>query len=322
MMQWLMSMLWVVLLFLLAHESRGIEDSWLVLVDSSRYFFNYRHLSNALAMYSTAKQLGMPDERILLLTAENVACNPRNPKLPLVYSSSAHSAPNLLSNCPEIDYKGTDVSAESFFRLLTGRTPASFPASKQLRSGPESNVLIYITGHGGKEFFKFQDQSELSAKDITNAIEQMHASGRYKQLMLAVDTCQAASLGNHITSPDVAFVASSDIGENSYSFANDQSIGVSLIDRFTSIFSDLILHTHSPQLHMSNASLHSTNPEEGESMLDFLPKLTPYRLRSNVTVDRTLPERGIPDPLRLPIYRYFGSGQPHLRTMPQLYARR
>jgi len=32
------------------------------------------------------------------------------------------------------------------------------PRSKRLLSDARSNVLVYMTGHGGDEFLKFQDQ--------------------------------------------------------------------------------------------------------------------------------------------------------------------
>ena len=35
-------------------------DNWVVLVGASRYWFNYRHMSNTLAMYHTVKRLGVP----------------------------------------------------------------------------------------------------------------------------------------------------------------------------------------------------------------------------------------------------------------------
>ena len=33
------------------------------------------------------------------------------------------------------------------------------PRSKRLLSDARSNVLVYMTGHGGDEFLKFQDQA-------------------------------------------------------------------------------------------------------------------------------------------------------------------
>ena len=37
------------------------------------------------------------------------------------------------------------------------------PRSKRLLSDARSNVLVYLTGHGGDEFLKFQDQARIFA---------------------------------------------------------------------------------------------------------------------------------------------------------------
>jgi GPI-anchor transamidase subunit K len=36
-------------------------NNWAVLVGTSRFWFNYRHLANVLAMYRTVKRLGIPN---------------------------------------------------------------------------------------------------------------------------------------------------------------------------------------------------------------------------------------------------------------------
>jgi len=53
---------------------------------------------------------------------------------------------------------------------------------------------VYISGHGGNEFMKFQDTAELMAQDVADAVAQMHQKGRYRELLLIVETCQAATL--------------------------------------------------------------------------------------------------------------------------------
>ena len=53
-------------------------DNWAILVDTSRYWFNYRHSVNALAMYEVVKHLGIPDSHILLFLADYPATDPRN----------------------------------------------------------------------------------------------------------------------------------------------------------------------------------------------------------------------------------------------------
>jgi len=42
-------------------DGRRHTNNWAVLVDSSRFWFNYRHAANVLAFYQTIKRLGIPD---------------------------------------------------------------------------------------------------------------------------------------------------------------------------------------------------------------------------------------------------------------------
>jgi GPI-anchor transamidase subunit K len=65
-----------------------------------------------------------------------------------------------------------------FSLLVTGRVPPSFPRSKRLLTDERSNIFIYMTGHGGNEFLKFQDNEEISAFDLADAVEQMYQKRR------------------------------------------------------------------------------------------------------------------------------------------------
>lgn len=53
------------------------------------------------------------------------------------------------------------------------------PPNKRLLTDASSNVFIFMTGHGGNEFLKFQDNEELSAFDIADAVEQMWEKRRW-----------------------------------------------------------------------------------------------------------------------------------------------
>jgi hypothetical protein len=41
-------------------------NNWAVLVCTSRFWFNYRHISNTLSFYQIVKNLGIPDSNIIL----------------------------------------------------------------------------------------------------------------------------------------------------------------------------------------------------------------------------------------------------------------
>ena len=42
-------------------------NNWAVLVDTSRFWFNYRHVANVLSVYRSVKRLGIPDSQVDLL---------------------------------------------------------------------------------------------------------------------------------------------------------------------------------------------------------------------------------------------------------------
>jgi len=189
-------------------------------------------MSNALGMYRTVKRLGIPDSNIILMLADDTACNARNRFPGAVYANSARRL-DLYGDNIEVDYRGYEVTVENFIRLMTGRMDPSVPRSKRLLTDSRSNVFVYLTGHGGNEFLKFQDNEEISAFDIADAFEQMWQKKRYNEMLFMVDTCQANTMYSKLYSPNILATGSSELGENSYSHENDNEIGVAVIDSFT-----------------------------------------------------------------------------------------
>ncbi|KAL0067185.1 glycosylphosphatidylinositol anchor biosynthesis [Marasmius tenuissimus] len=207
-------------------------NNWAVLVCSSRYWFNYRHMANALGMYRTVKRLGIPDSNIILMLADDAACNSRNKFPASVYANPGRHL-DLYGDNIEVDYRGYEVTVENFLRVLTGRLDESVPRSKRLLTDRNSNIFIFMTGHGGNEFLKFQDNEEISAHDIADAFEQMWQGGRYNEIFFMIDTCQANTMYSKFYSPNILATGSSFEGENSYSHENDNDIGVAVIDSYT-----------------------------------------------------------------------------------------
>ncbi|OZJ05442.1 hypothetical protein BZG36_01634 [Bifiguratus adelaidae] len=213
-------------------RKNGHTNNWAVLVCTSRFWFNYRHIANTLSIYRTVKRLGIPDSNIILMLADDVACNPRN-KFPATVFNNANRALDLYGDNVEVDYRGYEVTVEAFIRLLTGRVPEDTPRSKRLLTDDRSNVLIYMTGHGGDEFLKFQDAEEISAYDIADALEQMWQKRRYNELLFMIDTCQANTMYKRMYSPNILATGSSELDESSYSHHTDYDIGVAVIDSWT-----------------------------------------------------------------------------------------
>ncbi|KAF1809685.1 hypothetical protein P152DRAFT_402956 [Eremomyces bilateralis CBS 781.70] len=207
-------------------------SNWAVLVSTSRFWFNYRHLANVLSLYRTVKRLGIPDSQIILMLPDDMACNPRNVFPGTVYNN-ADRALDLYGDNIEVDYRGYEVTVENFIRLLTDRFGDDVPRSKRLLTDDRSNILIYMTGHGGNEFLKFQDAEEISAFDLADAFAQMWEKKRYHEMLFMIDTCQANTMYSKFYSPNIIATGSSEIDESSYSHHADNDVGVAVIDRYT-----------------------------------------------------------------------------------------
>lgn len=113
--------------------NKGHTNNWAVLVDTSRFWFNYRHVANVLSIYRSVKRLGIPDSQIILMIADDMACNPRNPR-PATVFNNANQQINVYGDDVEVDYRGYEVTVENFVRLLTGRLPQALP--------DQSNCLV------------------------------------------------------------------------------------------------------------------------------------------------------------------------------------
>ncbi|EPZ33795.1 hypothetical protein ROZALSC1DRAFT_29499 [Rozella allomycis CSF55] len=207
-------------------------NNWAVLVCTSRFWFNYRHIANILSIYRTVKRFGIPDSQIIVMLADDVACNARN-KFPATVFNNKNQAINLYGEEIEVDYRGYEVTVENFVRVLTDRHSDDVPQSKRLMTDENSNILVYMTGHGGEDFLKFQDSEEITSIELADTFNQMFEMKRYNEILFMIDTCKANSMFSYFYSPNIIAMGSSERGQNSYSHHLDEDLGVAVIDRWT-----------------------------------------------------------------------------------------
>lgn len=103
----------------------------------------------------------------------------------------------------------------------SGRVSPDTPRSKRLLSDDRSNILVYMTGHGGDEFLKFQDAEEISAYDLADSFKQMSEKKRYNEILFMIDTCQANTMYSKINSTNILATGSSRLDESSYSVSSN-----------------------------------------------------------------------------------------------------
>ncbi|KAJ7122994.1 hypothetical protein C8R44DRAFT_876186 [Mycena epipterygia] len=105
--------------------------------------------------YRTVKCLGIPDSNIILMLADDAACNARNKSPPgSVYANPGRELDPYGDNI-EVDYRGYEVTVDNFIRVLTDEMEPSVPRSKRLLTDARSNIFVYMISHGGNEFLKF-----------------------------------------------------------------------------------------------------------------------------------------------------------------------
>lgn len=91
------------------------------------------------ARYRTVKRLGIPDSNIILMLADDAACNPRNKFAGCVYANKGRHL-DLYGDNIEVDYRGNEVTVENFIRVLTG----AFILNYQPIRSPETQVASHL----------------------------------------------------------------------------------------------------------------------------------------------------------------------------------
>lgn len=298
---------WSFLIILFALIQFVTCETWVILVDTSKYFYNYRHSVNVLALNNEFIKLGIKEENIIILLADYPALNSRNRYPGRMYY---HKDRLYSISGPDIHIDSSFVSTSSFIDVLTGRNikdkrqNGNFNKNNInelydnniLKSNNESNVILYITGHGGDEFMKFNDIDELGAYELSNIINELYIKMKYKQLLILIDTCQASTLTQYINAPNVISITSSMKNENSYALHSDTTIGISTIDRFTSSTIKFLNYFYNKEYVPSTSSKslsdnsiqkksnQKKNSNRNLSLLDLYQWYQPQELHSHATL--------------------------------------
>lgn len=272
------------------------NNTWVVILTSSRYWFNYRHAANGVLFYKLVKSLGIRDDHILLFNSLDISNDRKNPDPGYVHYSMNGYEERWEFVDMEVDFTQDEVSSSNFLRLMTGRTSNSHPS---LNTDSNSSILLYMAGHGGDEFFKFHDHEELSAQDMAHMFREMYLKRRYKELLVILDTCQASTMANYITSPGIITLASSARGENSYAYPTSDALGVAIVDRFThSLYSVFQRHMK----HNPTAGYAQLKPKW--SLYDLYASFQPHILHSTATL---VVSPGSRNPREIMIADYFAT---------------
>ncbi|KAL8270652.1 hypothetical protein Esti_005398 [Eimeria stiedai] len=160
----------------------------------------------------------------------------------------------------EVDFAGDDVTVGALVSVLGGLQGPLTPAHQRLRSSSSSTLLVFLSGHGGDEFFKFSDWEVLLQQQLAETLDLMHALRRFKNMLIIAETCQAATMLSGVRTPHVLRVSSSLKGESSYSYVGDSELGCALIDRWShSVTNHLCMQANLQPPAAANSSSSNSN---------------------------------------------------------------
>jgi len=180
-------------------------DHWAVIMAGSNTYKNYAHQADACHAYQIAKKHGIPESNIILLSYDDVAHSSSNPFPGKLFNKP--DGPDVYAGC-KMAYKGKQVTATNFLKVLKGDTSAPGPV---LKSTAEDRVFVYYADHGGQGILGVPsgDGDVLYARDINDAIETLHQKGGYKELIFYVEACHSGSIFQGLLKAPNAFAVTS-----------------------------------------------------------------------------------------------------------------
>ncbi|KAI5187338.1 GPI-anchor transamidase subunit K [Nematocida sp. AWRm78] len=192
-----------------------------ILINCSWQYENYRHFSNVIALQSILESNGFTPKDISVFSKQDLLDDKR--------MREKHIKTDYFTLEKNKNY--TPISRNtSYFDILN---MISGNDSILLNTNEHTNLLIYITGHGGNGFIKYCNRTYLYKNDITDALINLQRIRKLKSVLFIADTCQADTLIDKSRLPEnVTFVSTSLKGESSHSTTFSERLNVFPIDLF------------------------------------------------------------------------------------------
>ena len=197
-------------------------DHWAVIMAGSNTYGNYRHQADACHAYQIAKKNGIPESQIILLAYDDIASSSSNPFPGKIFNKPTPAGTpgvDVYDGC-KISYKGKDVNAANFLKVLSGDTSAPGPV---LKSTANDHVFVYYTDHGGVGILGVPTGAAggyIHAADINKAIETLQSKGGYKELLFYLEACESGSIFNNLLkAPNAKAVTAANPSESSWGWS-------------------------------------------------------------------------------------------------------
>ena len=235
-----------------------LKDNYAVLVAASKGWKNYRHQADVLGMYHFLKGKGYDDDHIILIMADDIAYNEKNPLQGVVRREIGGD--NLYKDL-QIDYRLCDLTLEDLKQILTCNPSEAYPVT--LGSSENDNVLFFWSGHGTQQGWKWKEE-DLNA-DFARA---MFSDMQFRKMFAIVETCYSGAVAQDCTGiPGLLLMTAANPYEPSKAATFDDELQVYLSNTFTaSILSQFALN---PRSSIYDLYLHAFDKTQGSHVMVY-----------------------------------------------------
>ncbi|KAI5172082.1 GPI-anchor transamidase subunit K [Nematocida sp. LUAm3] len=193
-----------------------------LLISCSWQYENYRHFANVLTLQTLLQKNGFSHKDISVFLKSDILNDKRNTFGELCIGEDILRKDKEYASCNRRSLSYYDI-----LNMLRGEDAIFEDANE------DTNLLIYITGHGGDSFIKYCNRSFFYTDDLTNAIMFLLNSRKLNKVLIISDTCQADTLFNFSVFPsNVTFLSTSLKGESSHSSNFHHDLNIFPIDLF------------------------------------------------------------------------------------------
>ena len=236
-----------------------LKDNYAVLVAASKGWKNYRHQADVLGMYHYLKGKGYDDDHIILIMADDIASNEKNPSQGVVRREIGGD--NLYKDL-QIDYKLDDLGLEGLKQILTCDPSEAYPVT--LGSSENDNVLFFWSGHGTQKGWKWKEDEDLNADFARSMFSDM----QFRKMFAVVETCYSGVVAQDCTGiPGLLMMTAANPYETSKADAFDNELQVYLSNTFTS--SLLSWFESNPNTSIRDLYLHAFDKTNGSHVMVY-----------------------------------------------------
>ena len=236
-----------------------LKDNYAVLVAASKGWKNYRHQADVLGMYHYLKGKGYDDDHIILIVADDIAYNEKNPSQGVIRREIGGG--NLYTDL-QIDYKLGDLTLEDLKQILTGTPTEAYPVT--LGSSETDNVFFFWSGHGTQQGWKWKEDEDLSPEFA----REMFSAMKFRKQFAIIETCYSGVVGEGCTGiPGLLMMTAANPYETSKADAFDNELQAYLSNTFTS--SILSWFESNPNTVIRDLYLHAFDKTNGSHVMVY-----------------------------------------------------